>query len=115
MYEGDTLELKIDGSWTSSPAMNIEDGAIWLNLADGRINLKRDQKAGNEEELTKDYLMKYNTPKVAKVEDDDIINDHILKRIDEEPLPPPPPPPGMKDLEADLKLFNENHTPKMVN
>jgi len=76
--------LKLDGTFTSSPAVNVEDGAIWLNLADGRINLKREQKAGEGEELTKDFLMKYNTPKVAKVEDDDIIADHILKRIDDD-------------------------------
>ena len=40
-YEGDELELKIDGTFSSAGAAAIEDGEIWLNLADGRINLKR--------------------------------------------------------------------------
>lgn len=95
--------------------MNIEDGQIWLNLADGRVNIKREQKPGDPEALTKDYLMSYNLPNVAKVEDDDSIRDILIRRMDVDNTPPPPPQPGVPDVEGEERLKDENHTPKMVN
>jgi len=71
LYEGDELELKADGTFSSAGAAAFEDGSIWINLANGKLNLKRDQAAGTEEGMTKDYIMKFKTGKAAIVEDDD--------------------------------------------
>jgi len=42
LYGGDELELKPDGTFVSEGTLNIDDGSIWLNLANGMLNLKRD-------------------------------------------------------------------------
>jgi len=67
LYEGDELELLPDGSFKSEGTMNIDDGSIWINLADGTLNLKRDPKVGTLEGMTKDYHMKYKYKDMAKV------------------------------------------------
>lgn len=67
LYEGDELELKNDGSFASEGTVNIDDGSIWINLADGTLNLKRDPKTGEPEGMTKDYHMTYKFKDMAKV------------------------------------------------
>ena len=108
MYEGDELELKPDGTFTSTGAAAIEDGSIWINLANGRLNLKRDQVAGTEEAMTHDYIMRFKSNNRAIVEDDDRVQDHVLKRTDAEPSP------AVKDVEKDWKHYEESHNTKIT-
>jgi len=65
IYEGDEINLLADGSFTTNGKINVKDGSIWINLVDGRLNLKKDQKAGTEEEMTEDYLMAFKDNNTA--------------------------------------------------
>jgi len=42
--------MNTDGSFSTVSTVggkSFKDGSIWINLADGTLNLKRDQVAGN--------------------------------------------------------------------
>ena len=67
LYEGDELELLPDGTWKSEGTVNVDDGSIWINIADGTLNIKRDPTAGSMEGMTKDYHMTYKFKDMAKV------------------------------------------------
>lgn len=85
IYEGDELELKRDGTFTSSGALNINDGSIWLNVANGKLNLKRDHAGGAEEGLTKDYKVISKNDNSAIIDVEDSTSDYYLKRVEVDP------------------------------
>ena len=40
LFDGDKLEVKADGSFATVGKKNIANGSVWVNLVDGKINLK---------------------------------------------------------------------------
>jgi len=106
VYEGDELELMPDGSFKSEGTANIDDGSIWVNLADGTLNLKRDPKAGSMEGMTKDYHMTYKFKDMAKIDGIEDYQEFFLTRIDK-------PEPGMEDDDEDVGAKGQTHIKKI--
>jgi len=40
LYDGDAIEIGKDGGFKTTGNKNIADGSVWVNLANGNINLK---------------------------------------------------------------------------
>ena len=42
VYENDDIKLNADGSFETFGKLNINNGSIWLNLATGVLDIKKD-------------------------------------------------------------------------
>ena len=67
---GDEIIIAPDGTFTSVGTENIEAGSVWLNLANGDLNVKKDNVPGTEEGMTKDYIMSFKRKDFVTIRDE---------------------------------------------